>query len=68
MKYVSSLCVVCNPCYSKWCYGQNLAIIPQTTVNVWERIGDIYLASLYISRGRGRVNPIFSTIIAKDAS
>ena len=68
MKYVSSLCVVCNPCYSKWCYGQNLAIIPQTTVNVWERIGEYILSTtLHISRERGRVNPIFSTHIAKDA-
>ena len=28
MKHVSSPCVVCNPCYSKWCYGQILAIAP----------------------------------------
>ena len=25
-----SLCVLCNPCYSRWCYGQILAIAPQS--------------------------------------
>ena len=40
-----------------------------TTVNVWERIGEYTLSTnLHISWERGRVNPIFSTIIAKDAS
>ena len=28
MKHFPSLCVLCNPCYSKWCYGQILAIAP----------------------------------------
>ena len=69
MKHVSSLCVVCNLCYSKWCYGQILAIAPQSKVNVWERIGEYTLkTTLHISWERGRVNPIFSTCIAKDAS
>ena len=62
MKHVSSLCVVCNPCYSKGTYVR-------TTVNVWERIGEYTLSTnLHISWERGRVNPIFSTPIAKDAS
>ena len=25
---VPSLCVLCSPCYSRWCYGQILAIAP----------------------------------------
>ena len=28
MGHVPSLCVLCNPCYSRWCYGQILAIAP----------------------------------------
>ena len=40
-----------------------------TTVNVWERIGEYTLnTDLHISWERGRVNPIFSTHIAKDVS
>ena len=45
-----SLCVLCDPCYSRWCYGHILAIAPQTTVtiNVWERIGKKHLAQLVV--------------------
>ena len=28
MGHVPSLCVLCSPCYSRWCYGQILAIAP----------------------------------------
>ena len=56
MGHVPSLCVLCSPCYSKWCYGQILAIAPLTTINVWERIGEKHLAQLV---GEGRVNLIF---------
>ena len=28
MGHVPSLCVLCSPCYSRWCYGQFLAIAP----------------------------------------
>ena len=28
MKHFPSLCVFCNSCNSKWCYGQILAIAP----------------------------------------
>ena len=67
MKHVSSLCVLCNSSYSKWCYGQIMGIV--TTVNVWERMGEYTLrTALHISWERWRVNPIFSTIIAKDVS
>ena len=35
-----SLCVLCNPCYSRWCYGQILAIAPPTiTMATKQRIG-----------------------------
>ena len=38
-----------------------------TTVKVWERIGEYTLSTtLHISREKGCVNPIVSTIIAKD--
>ena len=43
MGHVPSLCVLCSPCYSQWCYGQILAIAP---LNVWERIGEKHLAQL----------------------
>ena len=46
MGHVLSLCVLCSPCYSRWCNGQILAIAPQTTINVWERIGEKYSAQL----------------------
>ena len=29
MEHVPSLCVLCNPCYTRWCYNQILAIAPQ---------------------------------------
>ena len=56
MGHVPSLCVLCSPCYSRWCYGQILAIAPQTTVtiNVWERIGEKHLAQLV---GEGACQP-----------
>ena len=54
MKYVPSLCVVCNLCYSKWCYGQILAIAPLQSI--WERKGEIHLAPLCISRVRRGVS------------
>ena len=53
MEHVSSLCVLCNPCYSRWCYGQILANCT-TTKNVWERIGEKYLAQLV---GEGACQP-----------
>ena len=56
MGHVPSLCVLCSPCYSRWCYGQILAIAPLTTINVWERIGEKHLAQLV---GEGGVNLIF---------
>ena len=28
MGHVPSLCVLCSPCYSRWCYGQILPIAP----------------------------------------
>ena len=46
MGHVPSLCVLCNPCYSRWYYGQILAIAPCTTINVWERIVEKHLAQL----------------------
>ena len=48
MGHVPSLCVLCSPCYSRWCYGQILAIAPLTVtiINVWERIGEKHLAQL----------------------
>ena len=52
MGHVPSLCVLLNPCYSRWCYGQILAIAPQT--NVWERIGEKHLAQLV---GEGACQP-----------
>ena len=45
MGHVPSLCVLCSPCYSRWCYGQILAIAP-LLINVWERIGEKHLAQL----------------------
>ena len=45
MGHVPSLCVLCSPCYSRWCYGQFLAIAP-LHINVWERIGEKHLAQL----------------------
>ena len=54
MGHVPPLCVLCSPCYSRWCYGQILA-----TINVWERIGDKHLAQLV---GEGTCQPdIFTT-------
>ena len=59
MGHVPSLCVLCSPCYSRWCYGQILAIAPLTTINVWERIGEKHLAQLV---GEGACQPdIFTT-------
>ena len=46
MGHVPSLCVLYSPCYSRWCYGQILAIAPLTTINVWERIGEKNSAQL----------------------
>ena len=44
-------------------------LVTTTVKDAWERKGEIHLAPNCISRGRmGRVNPILSTIIAKDAS
>ena len=51
MGHVPSLCVLCSPCYSRWCYGQILAM---TTINVWERIGEKHLAQLV---GEGACQP-----------
>ena len=50
MGHVSSLCVLCSPCYSRWCYGQFLTV----TVNVWERIGEKHSAQLV---GEGACQP-----------
>ena len=46
MGHVPSLCVLCSPRYSRWCYGQILAIAPVNTINVWDRIGEKHLAQL----------------------
>ena len=54
MGHVPSLCVLCSPCYSRWCYGQILAIAPVTTINAWERIGEKHLAQLV---GEGACQP-----------
>ena len=66
MKHVSSLCVVCNPCYIEsgamakiWPlhhYSQCMGEIRRNTLST----------NLHISWERGRVNPIFSTHIAND--
>ena len=55
MKHVPSLCVVCNLCYSKWCYGQILAIAPLQSMygREWE---NIHLAPLCICHRRGGVS------------
>ena len=49
MGHIPSLYVLCNPCYSRWSYGQIL-----TTINVWERIGKKRLAQLV---GEGACQP-----------
>ena len=55
MGHVPSLCVLCNPCYSRWCYGQILAIAPlQSMYGREERIGEKYLAQLV---GEGACQP-----------
>ena len=54
MEHVPSLCVLCSPCYSRWCYGKILAIAPLLTINVWERIGEKHLAQLM---GEGACQP-----------
>ena len=41
MGHVPSLCVLCSPCYSRWCLANFW-----TTINVWERIGEKHLAQL----------------------
>ena len=53
MEHVPSLCMLCSPCYSRWCYGQILAICT-TTINVWEKIGEKHLAHLV---GEGACQP-----------
>ena len=58
MGHVPSLCVLCSLCYSRWCYGQILAIAPLTTINVWERIGEKHFAQLM---GEGAFQPDIST-------
>ena len=54
MGHVPSLCVLCSPCYSRWCYGQILAIAPLQLMygkewekNTWHSLWE-----------RGRVNLI----------
>ena len=54
MGHVPSLCVLCSPCYSRWCYGQILTIACTTTINVWERIGEKHLVQLV---GEGACQP-----------
>ena len=51
MGHVSSLCVLCSPCYSRWCYGQILAIAPLQKMygREWEK-------TLSTARGRGGVS------------
>ena len=61
MGHVPSLCVFCSPCYSRWCYGQILAIVTVTTINVWERIGEKHLAQL-VGEGACRVGDLFHYI------
>ena len=65
MKHAPSLCVVCNPCYSKWCYGQILALAPLRQCMGKNR-RETLSSTLHTSWERGRVNPILSNNIAKD--
>ena len=44
MGHVPSLCMFCSPCYSRWCYGQILAIAPLQSM--YGRIGEKHLAQL----------------------
>ena len=44
MRHVPSLCVLCSPCYSQWCYGQILAIAPLQSM--YGRIEEKHLAQL----------------------
>ena len=68
MKHFPSPCVLCNPCYSWWCYGQILAISPRA-MYVWERIGENTLSAiLHSTWERGRVNLILSLNLAGDAN
>ena len=68
MKHFPSPCVLCNPCYSWWCYGQNLAIAPWA-MYIWERIGENTLSTiLHSTWERGRVNLIFSLNLAGDVN
>ena len=46
MEHVPSLCVRCNPCYSRWCYGHANFGHCTSTINVWERIGEKHLTQL----------------------
>ena len=51
MRHVPSLCVLCSPCYSKWCYGQILAIAP-----LQKCMGENSRKTLSTARGRGGVS------------
>ena len=64
MGHVPSLCVLCNPCYSKWCYGQILVIAPLRSMygREWEK------NTWYSSWERGRVYLIFSPNTGWDVS
>ena len=53
MGHVPSLCVLCNPCYSRWCYGQILAIVPLQSM-YGGKIGEKHLAQLV---GEGACQP-----------
>ena len=64
MSHVSSLSVVCNPCNQS---GSMAKFWPLHHYS--QCMGEYTLSTtLHISWERGRVNPIFSTRIAKDAS
>ena len=67
MKHIPSLCVLCNPCYSQWCYGQILAIAPLCQCMVENRRKTLS-TTLHTSWESMRVNPIFSTHLGGDMS
>ena len=64
MGHVPSLCVLCSPCYSRWCYGQILAIAPLQLMYGREQEKNTW----HSSWERGRVNLIFSPNTGWDVS
>ena len=58
MGHVPSLCVFCSSCYSRWCYGQILAIAPQYYNHCMGENREKHLAQLM---GEGACQPDIST-------